>query len=132
MNILTNLVSLTGGSPQFRIRETADPAAPQYRCYTESALSDNLSGLVPPGRAHRLLRTFDQVKTLAGGDIVFSLISGRSAQVRQENSGSLYTQNYVRLSGLSPQCDPAYLVYLLNEHPAIRRQSKPACKARRC
>lgn len=125
---IKELVELISGSPQFRITESSDPAAPSYFFYTQFDLEEDLVGLsggeanIPSGSGIRKqVRTFDSVNTVSAGDVVFSLLSGKAAIVQVQRSGHLLTQNYVMLAP-SKALDARYLVYLINESREIRRQ----------
>lgn len=61
------------------------------------------------------------VNILINGDVIFSLITGNAAIVRKEHEGYLYTQNYVKLLPYD-NIDAQFLVYLINENKAIKRQ----------
>lgn len=123
MVYLRDCVELSSGTPQFRISESADAAAPIYYFYAQSDLEDDLKGLIAPGAqsVRRQIRTFDAVCTASEGEVVFSLLSGTAAIVGTAHQGYVLTQNYVVLSP-SKDLDPRYLVYLLNESRWVRRQ----------
>ncbi|ETT65649.1 restriction endonuclease subunit S [Paenibacillus sp. FSL H8-0457] len=121
MNKLKDMVEFVSGSPQFRIIETSDISAPQYTYYGQSDLEADLVDMDSNGSDGKQVRTFDKVNTLCHGDVVFSLISGKSAIVGVKHRGYLYTQNYVKLVA-SNKVDSKYLAYLLNEDPFIKKQ----------
>lgn len=121
MNKLKNMVEFVSGSPQFRIIETSDISAPQYTYYGQSDLEADLVDMDPNGSDGKQVRTFDKVNTLCQGDVVFSLISGKSAIVGVKHRGYLYTQNYVKLV-TGDKVDSKYLAFLLNEDPFIKKQ----------
>ena len=121
MRTLNELVRFSSGSPQFRITESLDRDAPCYRYYSQSDLTDDLSGMCSSDTLNKEVRTKDKVHTLAAGDAVFSLIAGQAAIVQPEHEGYLYTQNYIRLQPMAVM-DAGFLVYLLNEDRAIQKQ----------
>ncbi|WP_339221924.1 restriction endonuclease subunit S [Paenibacillus sp. FSL W7-1332] len=121
MNKLKDMVEFVSGSPQFRIIETSDISAPQYTYYGQSDLEADLVDMDSNGSDGKQVRTFDKVNTLCHGDVVFSLISGKSAIVGVKHRGYLYTQNYVKLVA-SNKVDSKYLAFLLNEDPFIKKQ----------
>jgi hypothetical protein len=109
------------GSPQFRIKEVLDDKAPLYTYYGQQDIDDDLVGIDSDGSDGKRVRTFDKVSTLCQGDVVFSLISGKSTIVGVKHQGYLYTQNYVKLVP-DEKVDSKYLVYLLNEDNFIKKQ----------
>jgi len=121
MNKLKDMVEFVSGSPQFRIIETSDISAPQYTYYGQSDLEADLVDMDSNGSDGKQVRTFDKVNTLCQGDVVFSLISGKSAIVGVKHRGYLYTQNYVKLVA-GDKVDSKYLAFLLNEDPFIKKQ----------
>lgn len=121
MRRLTELVEFVSGSPQFRIRETSDATAPLYTYYGQPDLEADLVGMDSNGSDGKQVRTFNRVNTLGQGDVVFSLISGRSTIVGVKHQGYLYTQNYVKLV-VGNKVDSKYLVFLLNEDQFIMKQ----------
>lgn len=127
MVILSELVGCVSGTPQFRIVESTDSAAPTYLFYGQADLDGDLRGSPMPEVARKLIRTSDSVVTTAVGDIVFSLLSGNAALVQPEHNGYLLTQNYAKLVP-SDSLDKRYLVYLLNESSQIRRQLRMGCQ----
>ncbi|MCQ2011295.1 restriction endonuclease subunit S [Sporolactobacillus sp. STSJ-5] len=121
MKKLSELVDFVSGSPQFRITESFDEQAPLYNFYSQTDLSDDLVGLVSSDNDNKQIRTLDKVNTLCPKDVVFSLTSGTASLVREVHKNYLYTQNYVKLDS-KDNIDSKYLVYLLNENKAIRKQ----------
>lgn len=119
--LLKNVVRLSAGSPQFRIRETDAIDAPVYNVYTQSDLDDDLTGLQTVGIERKQIRTDDEVTTLNEGDVLFSLISGTAVVITRQHVGFMYTQNYVLITP-KQSLDAAYLVYLLNNDRMIARQ----------
>ncbi|WP_244444768.1 restriction endonuclease subunit M [Paenibacillus camerounensis] len=109
------------GSPQFRIKESSEDTAPLYTYYGQLNLEEDLNGIGSNGNDGKQVRTFDKVNTLCQGDIVFSLISGKSTIVGVKHQGYLYTQNYIKLV-TGKQFDSKYLVFMLNEDQSIKRQ----------
>lgn len=87
MNKLKDMVEFVSGSPQFRIIETSDISAPQYTYYGQSDLEADLVDMDSNGSDGKQVRTFDKVNTLCHGDVVFSLISGKSAIVGVKHRG---------------------------------------------
>jgi hypothetical protein len=118
---MIEIAELNSGTPQFRIKESLSADAPTYFFFGQPEMEDDLTGIETHGDSGKQIRTSDNVGTLKSGDLVFSLISGRATIVRSNHSGYLFTQNYVRLTP-TPQVDAGYLVYMLNEDAAIKRQ----------
>lgn len=119
---LTELVKINSGQPQFRISETTDLDAPSYIYYTQANLELDIQLADTPILPDKVIRTFDPITSLlSAGDIIFSLISGKSARISAMHQGFLYTQNYVKLIPPS-KIDANYLIYLLNESPLIQKQ----------
>lgn len=121
MKRLDSIVEFVSGSPQFRIIEVFDDKAPLYTYYGQQDIEDDLVGIDSNGSDSKQVRTLDKVSTLCQGDIVFSLISGKSTIVGVKHQGYLYTQNYVKLV-TDEKIDSKYLVYLLNEDKFINKQ----------
>lgn len=121
MKKLYDVAEFVSGSPQFRIREVFDDEAPLYIYYDQQDIEDDLIGIYSNDSDRKQVRTFDKVNTLCQGDIIFSLISGKSAIVGVNHQGYLYTQNYVKLI-TNEKIDSKYLVYLLNEDKFIKKQ----------
>lgn len=121
MKRLERVIQFVSGSPQFRIKEVFDDQAPLYTYYGQQNIEDDLVGIDSKGSDSKQVRTFDKVSTLCQGDVVFSLISGKSTIVGANHQGYLYTQNYVKLV-TSEKMDSKYLVYLLNEDQFIKKQ----------
>lgn len=129
MIALKSITDFLSGSPQFRINESFDPAAPLYSYYSQAYLEEDLTGVpvdqntdVATNRSReKQIRTFDKVVTVTHGDVVFSLLSGTAAIIQPMHEGYLLTQNYVVLK-LSSQIDASYLVYELNENAQLRHQ----------
>lgn len=118
---LDRIVEFVSGSPQFRITEVSDDKAPLYTYYRQSEIENDLVAMDSNPRESKQVRTFDQVNTLCEGDLIFSLISGKSSIVSASHQGYLYTQNYVKLVA-DEKVDSKYLVYLLNEDKFIKKQ----------
>ena len=118
---MTEIVEMDSGTPQFRIKESLDVNAPTYFFFGQPEMEDDLTGIETHGGSRKQIRTYDNVSTLASGDLVFSLISGKAAIVSQIHSGYLFTQNYVKLVPVV-KLDTGYLVYMLNENADIKRQ----------
>ena len=121
MEILSDIVGVISGSPQFRLTESFDENAPLYHFYSQNDLSDDLAGMDSIDSDNKQLRTFDKVNRLLADDVVFSLISGTATIVRRFHNNYLYTQNYVKLIP-GNRIDPKYLVYLLNIDKSIQKQ----------
>lgn len=118
---LSELVELVSGTPQFRIVEVSNPKAPVFTYYSQTDLNDDLVGIISSDVDNKQVRTNDKVSTLSTGDVLFSLITGKATIVRKEHEGYLYTQNYVKLLH-AEDIDSKFLVYLMNESKAIRKQ----------
>ncbi|WP_433750617.1 restriction endonuclease subunit M [Paenibacillus amylolyticus] len=98
-----------------------DHKAPLYTYYRQSEIENDLVGMSSNPGDRKQVRTFDQLNTLCQGDLVFSLVSGKSTIVSAKHEGYLYTQNYVKLVTCE-NVDSKYLAYLLNEDKFIRKQ----------
>lgn len=121
MKKLSELVELVSGSPQFRVTEVFDEKTPLFTYYSQTDLIDDLVGIISQDVENKQVRTNDKVNTLCNGDVVFSLITGIATMVRKEHEGYIYTQNYVKLLP-SHKIDSKFLVYLINENKAIKKQ----------
>lgn len=121
MKRLKDLIQLSSGSPQFRIAESTLATAPQYYFYGQQEMENDLVEIEMNKEAPKTIRTFDEVNTLKEGDVLFSLISGKTTIVKGVHQGYLYTQNYVKLE-LGDKIDSRYIVYLLNESEYIKKQ----------
>lgn len=121
MRRLEDIVGFVSGSPQFRITESSKDTAPLYTYYGQLDLEADLVGIASNGTDGKQVRTFDKVNTLCQGDVIFSLISGKSTIVGVNQQGYLFTQNYVKLVA-GNKVGSKYLVYLLNEDPFIKKQ----------
>ena len=118
---IKSVVELVSGTPQFRIVEDLSGNAPAYCFYTQSDLEEDLGGLNCQSNDRKQVRTFDAVNTLAEGDVVFSLLSGKAAIVQAQHGGYIFTQNYLAFKP-TRELDARYLVYLVNEDRSIRHQ----------
>ena len=118
---MTEIAKLNSGTPQFRVKESLSVDAPTYFFFGQSEMDDDLAGLETHSGNRKQIRTFDNVSTLESGDVVFSLISGKAAIVKNAHNEYLFTQNYVKLVPV-PSIDAGYLVYMLNENADIKRQ----------
>ncbi|WP_405131405.1 restriction endonuclease subunit M [Paenibacillus sp. FSL H8-0317] len=98
-----------------------DHKAPLYTYYRQSEIENDLVGMDSNPGDRKQVRTFDQLNTLCQGDLVFSLVSGKSTIVSARHEGYLYTQNYVKLV-TGENVDSKYLAYLLNEDKFVRKQ----------
>ncbi|MGQ0286854.1 restriction endonuclease subunit M [Pasteurellaceae bacterium 22721_9_1] len=120
--LLSELVKINSGQPQFRISETTDLEAPSYTYYTQANLELDAQFADIAISPNKVIRTFDPITSLlSAGDVIFSLISGKSVRISDMHQGFLYTQNYVKLIP-TEQIDANYLIYLLNESPTIQKQ----------
>lgn len=120
MKKVGELFDIVSGSPQIRVQETTDRAAPRYLFYGQNELESDLVAMDSDAE-QKSIQTFDEVVTLNEGDVVFSLISGQAAVVRQPHQVYLLTQNFVKFD-LKDQLDAKYWTYLLNEDRNIKRQ----------
>ncbi len=121
MKLLQDLAECETGSPQFRIQELTGTDAPLYFFYGQQEMENDLAGIELNRENPKTIRTSDRVSTVDAGDILFSLISGKTTVVSFAHRGYLYTQNYVRLKPRK-EIDGKYLVYLLNESDYVRKQ----------
>lgn len=118
---LEDVITITMGTPQFRIKESMLDSAPTYFFYGQQELESDLIGIELGSEEARTISTLDELSLIKEGDILFSLISGRATIVRQIHQGYLYTQNYAKLIP-EEGIDGNYLVYLLNESDYIKKQ----------
>ena len=95
---LEDLVEFQVGSPQFRIKESATDAATTYKFYSQNDLEEDLTGVELVTEEAKQIATTDEVTTVAPGDLVFSLISGRAPIVRKEHSvvSNIYRSQPIR------------------------------------
>lgn len=120
---MTNLVTLTVGSPQFRIKESNIEEAAVYKFYSQVNLVDDLTGIETDNQENKIIRTLDAVTTVSENDIIFSLVSGKASLVKKSHDGYLFTQNYVVIKN-EKEIDAGFLVYILNEDKSIAHQFK--------
>lgn len=118
---IEDVITITMGTPQFRIKESMLDSAPTYFFYGQQELESDLIGIELGSEEARTISTLDELSLIKEGDILFSLISGRATIVRQIHQGYLYTQNYAKLIP-EEGIDGNYLVYLLNESDYIKKQ----------
>lgn len=118
---IEDIVTISSGTPQFRIKESLIDSAPTYSFYGQQELENDLVDLELSQESAKTISTLDGLNLVNEGDVLFSLISGRTTIVNQRHQGYLYTQNYVRLIP-KKNIDGKYLVYLLNESDCIRKQ----------
>lgn len=116
-----DIITIMSGTPQFRIKESFAGTAPSYYFYGQQELENDLVNLELSKENPKTISTTDELSLLNEGDILFSLISGKTTIVSKKHQGYLYTQNYVKLVP-KENTDNRYLVYLLNESNFIRRQ----------
>lgn len=116
-----DIINIIPGTPQFRIKESLHINAPNYYFYGQQELENDLTGVMLNKENSKTISTMDNLSLVCEGDILFSLISGRTTIVREKHNGYLYTQNYVKLIP-EAKLDSKYLVYLLNESDFIRKQ----------
>lgn len=124
MKKLADFVSFESGIPPFRILESAVQTDPVYTYFGQSHIDGDLVGL-NVDEEPKIIRTADVVSTVKTGDIIFSLISGKAAIVSSAHDGYLFTQNFVRVT-IKNGLNPEYVVFLLNEEPAVQRQLQRA------
>ena len=60
---VTEFITFESGSPQFRIKETVDKAAPLYFFYGQNELENDLSQIEMNQSETKSIRTFDPVLT---------------------------------------------------------------------
>lgn len=121
MGRLGDIIEIVSGSPQFRINESQLEEAPTYVFYGQQEIENDLVGIEVNKENPKTIRTMDNISKLDAGDVLFSLISGKTTIVRDIHRGYLYTQNYVKLLP-GNSIDKKYLVYILNESEYIKRQ----------
>lgn len=118
--ILSEIVKVESGTPQFRIKEDSK-GAPAYRFYGQPEIESDSAGISPTNSTPRIIHTNDKVCTLKTNDLVFSLLSGKCAFVKPWHDGYLLTQNYIRLVP-KPSIDAEFLAYMINENTDIKKQ----------
>lgn len=118
---IEDIITITMGTPQFRIKESSLDSAPVYCFYGQQELENDLIKMESGKEEAKTIATQDDVNLINEGDILFSLISGRTTIAQRKHQGYLYTQNYAKLTP-SDKLDSKYLVYLLNESDFIKRQ----------
>lgn len=118
---MEDIVIIMTGTPQFRIKESMADTAPTYFFYGQQELENDLVGFELSEESAKSISTMDDLSLVSEGDILFSLISGRTTIVKQKHHGYLYTQNYVKMMP-EDSVDSKYLVYLLNENELIKKQ----------
>lgn len=121
MKEIIDVVQFEVGSPQFRIQTSGDKSAPEFRFYGQNELEADLRQVHVKQGSVKTIRTFDSVSIVKEGDLIFSLISGTATLVSSAHEGYLLTQNYVKLVP-ERRVAPGYLLYVLNEDKAIKRQ----------
>lgn len=118
---IEDIITIMTGTPQFRIKESLSNTAPTYYFYGQQELENDIVNLELSKESPKSISTLDELNLVHEGDILFSLISGRTTIVNKKHQGYLYTQNYVKLIPKNV-VGSKYLVYLLNESDLIRKQ----------
>ena len=118
---IEDIITIMTGTPQFRIKESLSDTAPTYFFYGQQELENDIVNLELSKESPKSISTLDELNLVHEGDILFSLISGRTTIVNKKHQGYLYTQNYVKLIPKNV-VGSKYLVYLLNESDLIRKQ----------
>ena len=59
---------------------------------------------------------------VSAGDVVFSFVSSTAGVVSQESEGKVLNQNFTKLIIKTPQIDPLYLCYCLNQSTYLKKQ----------
>lgn len=118
---IEDIITIMTGTPQFRIKESLSDTAPTYYFYGQQELENDIVNLELSKESPKSISTLDELNLVHEGDILFSLISGRTTIVNKKHQGYLYTQNYVKLIPKNV-VGSKYLVYLLNESDLIRKQ----------
>ena len=118
---IEDIITIMTGTPQFRIKESLSDTAPTYYFYGQQDLENDIVNLELSKESPKTISTLDELNLVYEGDILFSLISGRTTIVNKKHQGYLYTQNYVKLIPKNV-VGSKYLVYLLNESDLIRKQ----------
>lgn len=121
MSKISDVVQFEAGTPQFRIRASNDHRAPEYRFYGQNELEADLKQLPNEQNRPKVIRTFDDVLTVAERDLIFSLISGVATLASHNHADYLLTKNYVKLIP-NETVSPSYLLYLLNEDKSVKQQ----------
>lgn len=118
---IEDIITIMTGTPQFRIKESLSDTAPTYYFYGQQELENDIVNLELSKESPKSISTLDELNLVHEGDILFSLISGRTTIVNKKHQEYLFTQNYVKLIPKNV-VDSKYLVYLLNESDLIRKQ----------
>ncbi len=119
---LEELALFMGGSLQVRLDTTSWEDARDYILYNQQHHQlDGYEVIEEEVIDSRTVTTDREVTLLEEGDLLFSLLSGKAVLVRAEHAGLLYTQNYIKIEPIA-KLDKAFLLYLINESSAIRRQ----------
>lgn len=118
---LEELALFTGGSLQVRLDTTSWEDARDYILYNQQHHQLDGYEVIEEVIDSRTVTTDREVTLLEEGDLLFSLLSGKAVLVRVEHAGLLYTQNYIKIEP-NAKLDKAFLLYLINESSAIRRQ----------
>ncbi|HEL2298770.1 TPA: restriction endonuclease subunit S [Streptococcus suis] len=122
---LEELAHFTGGSLQVRLDTTSWEDARDYILYNQQHHQldgyEVIEEVIEEVIDSRTVTTDREVTLLEEGDLLFSLLSGKAVLVRAEHAGLLYTQNYIKIEP-NAKLDKVFLLYLINESSAIRRQ----------
>ncbi|HEL1656652.1 TPA: restriction endonuclease subunit S [Streptococcus suis] len=118
---LEELALFTGGSLQVRLDTTSWEDARDYILYNQQHHQLDGYEVIEEVIDSRTVTTDREVTLLEEGDLLFSLLSGKAVLVRAEHAGLLYTQNYIKIEPIA-KLDKVFLLYLINESSAIRRQ----------
>ena len=94
---IEDIITIMTGTPQFRIKESLSDTAPTYYFYGQQELENDIVNLELSKESPKSISTLDELNLVYEGDILFSLISGRTTIVNKKHQGYLYTQNYVKL-----------------------------------
>ncbi|HEM4952571.1 TPA: restriction endonuclease subunit S [Streptococcus suis] len=118
---LEELAHFTGGSLQVRLDTTSWEDARDYILYNQQHHQLDGYEVIEEVIDSRTVTTDREVTLLEEGDLLFSSLSGKAVLVRAEHAGLLYTQNYIKIEPIA-KLDKVFLLYLINESSAIRRQ----------
>lgn len=114
------------GIIQMRINEVNDDEkAPVYKIYTQNNLMNDFENIkneeIADLKESREIKTYDKMKLINKGDVIYSLISGMATLVTNDYENYILTQNYVKIIP-KDILDKNFLIYLLNEDKNIKKQ----------
>ena len=82
---IEDIITVSSGTPQFRIKESTLSDAISYSFYGQQELENDLVGVEVTKEDAKKVSTSDQISLVMENDILFSLISGRTTIVRKKH-----------------------------------------------